>query len=261
MNLKVNTLTKIATQVAKRSQAIFAKNAPSILTALGVMGVFSTAALAVKATPVALDDLDKAQEYFDRPMTKSETVQTVWKRYVPAASVGIGTVVCIISANSINLKRNAALAGLYSLSERALTEYQNKVIENLGAEKEREIRKQFTDSRIDTGLSEQEVIHQSKGGSTLCLETITNQLFRSDGQMLRKIENDLNFRIRREMWITLNDLFYELNFPPSPIGDNVGWNIHTPLEFKTTAQMHESRMEPYIVLEYRWQPFESFRVP
>jgi hypothetical protein len=54
--------------------------------------------------------------------------QFTWQRYLPAAIMGGLTIACVIDANSNNLRYNAALASVYSLTELALKENQTKVV-------------------------------------------------------------------------------------------------------------------------------------
>ena len=126
------------------------KNSPMILTGLGVAGLVTTTVMAVKATPKALElinderhsraDEDETFIYGDTPIPKMDLIKLTWKCYIPTAIMGGLTVVCIISANSISTKRNAAIAGLYSLTEKSLKEYQTKVVEVVGENKAKEIK-------------------------------------------------------------------------------------------------------------------------
>lgn len=255
----MNLLTKVTLELVKKSQVVFSKNAPTILTGLGTMGVFSTAALAVKATPAAMADIETAQLYYDHPMTKFEKIKTVWPRYVPAVGVGITTVACIIGANTINLRRNAALAGLYSISERAFSEYQNKVIENIGEAKENEIRRQASSSSPIEDRGSKTKIYNARGGDQLYHDSLSGAWFRSDGQTIRKIENDLNLKIRRQMWIEWNDLYDELGLDRVLLGDSMGWNVNRPLEIIPKGESYGDTYESYTELTYRNRPFERYR--
>ncbi len=60
-----------------------------------------------------------------------DIIKTAWPCYIPAA-VGAISVFCLIGASSTNLRRNAALATAYTLSESTLKEYQEKVVETIG---------------------------------------------------------------------------------------------------------------------------------
>ena len=65
-------------------------------------------------------------------LSKLDAVKITWKEYVPAGIAGVLSVGCIIGSNAVNTKRNAALAAVCALSEKAFREYQSKVIETIG---------------------------------------------------------------------------------------------------------------------------------
>ncbi len=54
--------------------------------------------------------------------------QFTWQLYLPAVIIGGLTIAYVIGANFNNLRYNAALASVYSLTELALKENQTKVI-------------------------------------------------------------------------------------------------------------------------------------
>ena len=105
------------------------KNSPTILTGLAVAGVVTTVVMAVKATPKALEILDQErvmrEDYSERwlvpveKITKKDIVKLTWKCYLPSFLMGGATIAAIIAANSINLRRNAALSGLYGSHPRS----------------------------------------------------------------------------------------------------------------------------------------------
>ena len=91
---------------------------PEILIGLGLTGMLTSTILAVKATPKALDILEKE----DRELSKIDKVKLTWKCYAPAAIGYCTSAACILGANSVNSKRNAVLASAYKISESALME-------------------------------------------------------------------------------------------------------------------------------------------
>lgn len=116
-----------------------AKHSPEILTGFGIIGLGTTVVLAVKATPKALEMIeDKKEEEGVSKLTLVDTVKVAWKPYIPAAISFVATTACFIGANSVHVKRNAALAAAYKLSETALLEYKDQVVETIG-EKKRKI--------------------------------------------------------------------------------------------------------------------------
>ena len=128
----------------KTVQGVLTKHSPEILTGLGVSGMIATTVLAVIATPRAIDliESDSRHNHDGDPYayTKKEAFQSAWKCYIPAAVTGTVSVACLIGASSVNAKRNAALATAYTISETALSEYRNKVIETIGEKKEKTVR-------------------------------------------------------------------------------------------------------------------------
>lgn len=260
-------------QVAKNLEGIFQKNSPTILTGVAVAGLFSTVVLAVRATPKAilLMDEDAERRYSNGEvlklypediklvtssmlLTKKQIIQATWKCYIPAAAVGTATIACIIGANSINLRRNAALASVYSITEAAFKEYQAKVTETLGKGKEIKIRDEIAKDRIaNNPVSNTEVIFTGKG-EVLCLDAISGRYFKSDVQSIKRVENEQNRILRDEMYVSLNDVYYELGLKPTKLGDELGWNIDRGyIEFDFSSQITDEGT-PCLVLDYTLSP-------
>ena len=118
-------------QIIKGLQVTMAKHSPEILTGIGITGMVATTVLAVRATPKAIALLEEKKLETDH-ISAVDTVKTTWKCYIPAAVTGITSIACLIGANSVNARRSAALATAYSLSQTALTEYKDKVVETIG---------------------------------------------------------------------------------------------------------------------------------
>ena len=108
-------------RILKDTKAGLIKHSPEILTGIGIAGMFTTVVLAVRATPKALDLISREEYEQKRDLTPMETVKVAWKPYIPAAITGTLSTACLIGANSVNLKRNAALAAAYALSDTALS--------------------------------------------------------------------------------------------------------------------------------------------
>jgi hypothetical protein len=227
------------TKVIQRVGDLLGKNSPTILTGLGVAGLVSTVVIAVKATPKAMailnDELDvRVKEQQDKyhkqdvaidPLTKKDIIKLTWKCYIPAMILGGVTIGCIIGANSINLRRNAALASLYSLSEATLKEYQTKVVETIGKNKEREIKDEIAKDKITKNpVLDNEVIFTGKG-DTLCYDSLSGRYFKSDIEYIRSVFNTLNYDLRNEMFVTLNQFYSELGLEATALGDLMGWHI------------------------------------
>ena len=203
------------------------KNTPEILVGVGLVGMLSSTVMAVKATPKALSIIEEEEEYLQRDLTKVEKVKLAWKPYVPAAIGYCVSAGCILGANSVNTKRYAIASGAYKLTETALREYKDKVIEVVGEEKEREISNKTTKSihkRHQTAnVNNTEIIYGT--GTYLCFDPISGRYFHSDMDKIRRIENELNYRLMKENMVSLNEFYTELGLECTDMGFRYGWNI------------------------------------
>ena len=126
------------------------KHSPEILTGIGIAGMVTAAVMVGRATPKALILIEERKEETGvAQLAPVETVKATWKCYIPAAIVGTTSIFCIIGGTSASLRRNAALATAYAISENALKEYREKVVEEIGEKKERVIRDAIAKDRID----------------------------------------------------------------------------------------------------------------
>lgn len=242
-------------KIAKGIRMSISKHSPEILTGIGIAGMVITTVMAVRATPKALILIEdkKAENDVDK-LTPVETIKATWTCYIPAAITGCLSIFCLIGASSVNARRNAALATAYTLSESALKEYQGKVIETIGEKKEQSVRDAIAKDRIDKNpVSSREVIITEKG-NTLCYDAISGRYFKSDIDKLKKAENELNRRMRDEMYISLNEFYYEIGLNPTKIGDDLGWNIdHGYIELNFSSQLTDDG-NPCLVIDYQVTP-------
>ncbi len=248
------------------------KHSPEILTGVGIAGMITTTVLAVKATPKALQLIEAEKkrknaiphrkEETVNKLKPLETVKVAWKPYIPAAVTGVVSTACLIGASSIHLKRNAALATAYTLSQTALAEYREKVIETIGEKKEKAVREKVNEQRLESNpVSQNHVIVTGKG-NTLCYEHLSGRYFKSDIEQIRKAVNDLNRTIVTDMYVSLNDFYDKFDLPHTEMGYELGWNIDSGLiDVDFGSQIAEDGT-PCIVIEHLVTPrydFSTFR--
>lgn len=268
---KIN-LTKISKDLLKAID----KNSPQILTGIGIAGMITTSVLAVKATPKALilieeekrrqnkellDEAKKTGSTNRKQVTKlkpSEVIKTCWKCYIPAVVTGALSTVCLIGSNSISTRRVTALATAYKLSETTLTEYKEKVIETIGEKKEREVRDNIAKDKIEQNPVKTSEIIITERGNTLCYDVISGRYFKSDINSIEKAINILNNRMMSEMYVSLSELYDELDLSHTSMSDKLGWNIDQGMiEIDFSSQIAEDGT-PCIVLDYLTEPKYDF---
>lgn len=244
--------------VAKNLEVAVRKNSPTILTGLGVAGLITTTVLAVKATPKALALIEEAEDKQMENLEPLEVVKVTWKCYIPAALMGGITIGCMIGANSINLRRSAALASAYSIAETTLKEYQAKVVETIGEAKARKIKEDIAEDKMKKNpVQNTEVIITGKG-DMLCFDVLSGRYFKNNIENLRKIQNDFNHNLISEMYVSLNELYYAIGLPGVKVGDDLGWNVDTMIEFSFSSKLTEEG-EPCLVVDYLVGPKEEYR--
>lgn len=234
-------------------------HSPEILTGIGIAGMISTTCLAVKATPKAVALIEaKKKETGKHKLTPVETVKAAWKPYVPAAVTGVLSVSCIIGASSVNLRRNAALATAYKLSETALTEYKEKVIETIGDKKEQLIRDAIDKDHVEKNpVTKSEVIITDKG-NTLCMDYLSGRYFKSDIDHIKKAVNTINRRMLCDMYVSLNEFYDELGLDHTKLGDDLGWTVDKGLFDVEFGSQIADDGTPCIVVNYTVAPQHGY---
>jgi len=162
------------------------------------------------------------------------------------------TIGSIVTVNSINQRRTAALAGLYSLAQTSLKEYREKVIDIIGENKERKIRDEVDHDKVLANPTTNIIVTGS--GDVLCYDSLTGRYFTSDIEKIRKIVNELNRNLLTDMFIPLNDFFYEIGLDSTELGNNLGFDIDKGLfEIKFSSQLTKEE-RPCLVLNYEVYP-------
>lgn len=211
----------------KSAERVLTKYSPGILTGIGIVGMIGATFMAVKATPKALYLIEtKKEESEVEELTPVETIKTCWKCYIPATLTTVLSAVCLIGASTVSAKRNAALATAYSISEAALREYQEKVVEVIGEKKEKAVRDAVAKDQIERDpVTKSEVVIIDSNSNTLCYEPLSGRYFKSTIDKIKKAEIKLDRQMIQEMYVSLNDFYWEIGLDGTDLGDQMGWNL------------------------------------
>ena len=214
-------------QTIKSAERVLTKYSPGILTGIGITGMIGATFMAVKATPKALYLIEtKKEESEVEELTSVETIKTCWKCYIPAALTTVVSAACLIGASTVSAKRNAALATAYSISEAALREYQEKVVEVIGEKKEKAVRDAVAKDQIERDpVTKSEVVIIDSNSNTLCYEPLSGRYFKSTIDKIKKAEIKLDRQMIQEMYVSLNDFYWEIGLDGTDLGDKMGWNL------------------------------------
>lgn len=220
----------------KQAGKALKKASPTILSIFGAVGVVTTVALAIKATPKALECIEDAKEAKSREngedLTRMETIAACWQCYIPVTATGIATIGCILGANVLNRRQQASLSSAYALISRQYGDYKCKVKEVAGEE----VHKQIMKSLAVEKAKEVPIIAESFIGysnldfedadeeTRLFYDTFSERYFESTISRVLQAEYHLNRNFMFGGYISLNEFYKFLGIEETELGASVGWN-------------------------------------
>lgn len=246
--------------------AIVAKNAiqsvkahsPLVLTSFAIAGVVSTAVLAARAQGKATEIVARDAVTTGVGRTDLEYFKMVWPLYIPPVATGLATISCIIGAQSINTRRQAALMGAFTITEGAFQEYQEQVAEALTKPQKDKIETAIAQKRVDENPPATELMMQADG-KVLVLDMFSGRYFRSTQETIRMAQNNVNERLTSggEMYVSLNEFYALLDLEQSIMGEVVGFNTTNMVDVNFKTAIAEGGV-PCLTITFRALPTESY---
>ena len=255
--MKKDIFNSMINQVRTYSRA----NAPGILTGIGIVALWGAGIWAIKATPKAMTRLDERKEELEtEDLGLVETIKTTGLIYAPALlTAGVGTA-CLICANTVSARRNAALATAYAISEKAIHEYKEKVVEKIGEKKEKAIYDEVAKDQVANNPVSNNKIFVTGKGETLCYDALMGRYFYGDIEKLRRAISDANLQLFKNDYISLNEVYDLIGLDYSRIGEDLGWNIgKNEIECLFSSHLDEND-NPCLVFDFVHRPiYEYYR--
>lgn len=164
----------------------------------------------------------------------AEAVRLSWKCYIPVAVSGGISLGCVIGANNINLKRNAALVATYVATEDKLKHYESKIF-NTKASPDKKVEKPVV---VD-------------GHKCMCKDNFSGRMFETSLSKIQYAESKLNKMLACEYRITVNELYDELDLDRIDIGEEYGWDLEhgDQIDIEIDAVMDE-QYGPVMLISY-----------
>ena len=193
------------------------------------------------------------------------------KIYVPVAVAGTLSFVCLLVSHRVSMRRQAAAEAAYRLAMTKMHDYIEKTREIVGPKKAVTIHDEVMKDKVSKKPPRDNQIILTGGGDVVCYDEHTGRYFRSNPETIRKAVNDLNLRLRDEMFLSLNEFYYEIGLGRVAMGDDLGWNIDRgAFEIEYTTMLLEDvpgvdtsmcglpGKTPILVLSYDVQPRYNF---
>lgn len=207
------------------------RNAPTILTCLGAVGVVATAVMAVKETPKALTLLENAKEEKGEELTKFEKVKVAGPVYIPSVLTGAATIACIFGSNVISKNQQATLMSAYALLDNSYKEYKKKTDELYGEEAGKQIRGEIAKDKY-TG--DEVSLDDDK---ELFYDFYSGRYFESTKQEVLWAQYETNRSMFVNYSVGVNEYYELLGLDPLPEYEMLGW---------TCGQIEEMYWHPWI---------------
>jgi hypothetical protein len=185
--------------------------------------------------------------------SKTLKVKLVWKLYLPPVASGVLTVTSIVVANKISSKKIAALAVAGGISERALQEYKEKVVEKLGERQNQKLHDEIAQNRVSNHpLGSQEIVLAGTG-EVLCYDMTTGRYFQSTMETIKAAENKINHEMLNHMGVSLAEFHEEIGLPATNYTDSVGWSGADLIKVIFSTTMSPDK-RPCIAIDFERPP-------
>lgn len=221
---------------------------------VAVGGVVTTAYLAAKATWQARDVIDAYESengVQEEPMDRvKERAGQTWPLYVPTVISGIGTITFIVFAQRSQARRTAAAVVAYTVTEKAFTDYREKVVEQMGKNKEQKLQDDIRQETVNANPPKTVIV--TGGGEALCCELYTKRYFLSDVESLRRAVNDINAQVNLSSFALLDDFYERVGLPPTSQSNLLGWEGHF-MDLQFSSILSEDN-RPCIAFDYSPRP-------
>lgn len=213
--------------MCRKSFLYLKRSSPTILSCAAVIGAVAASVMAVKATPKAMKILEEAEKDKGEELTKREIVIAAAPVYIPSLSIGLASVMCILGANVLNKRQQAALAGAYALMENSYKEYRNKVKELFGKDGDEKVRSAVAKDRYEAG----DIDLSFGDGKELFYEEISGEFFERTRDEIVSAEYHFNRNFILRGYATLNEFYEFLGLPKTEEGEMLGWSLDVGFAF------------------------------
>lgn len=248
----------------KSTKKTLIKHSPEILHGLAIAGAITGAVLMVPSTVKALDLIEEekrtiaAEEDIEKDevtLTKKDIVKVAWKCYIPSTLLLATSTACIIMGDKTTTKRTTALAAAYKLSEVALQDYKDAVVETIGEEKARVVKEKAAQKKVDRTKNDE--VYILGDGKVWFFEPISYRYFQSEVADVKNAIANLNYRMTSGMeeTITLKEFYDEIGLKYSMDTPDIGWGLYKEglikIDFVATTMENGN---PCLMLDYETQP-------
>ena len=195
------------------------RESPTILSIIGAFGVVATAISSANATFKACHELELNNVGNSTSDSIPEVVKTYWKYYIPPATFGAVTIICIFGSDMLSRRQKTALASALLLIRQSFKEYRNKLITIENPELDIAIQ----DAVIKDKYNEANVL-VTGGEKVVFYEENRMEFFERTKEEVLLAEYHFNRNFALRGYACLNEFYDFLGLPKTKAGDVLGWS-------------------------------------
>lgn len=250
--MNVQNLKTLVTSKAGRSLLLAKKHSPVAMTAAGIVGVIGSTVLVARATlkvePVleelkgnlqmvadAGEAMNEKEILHAKALMYANTTLQLGKLYGPALLLGTASIGLLISGHKVLSRRNVALTAAFKGLETSYQRYRDRVVEELGEDKDREFRfgnqsveLEVTDTEGKKTTSSVRIIDDSDlGYTTFLFNNATSTHYQHapgyNQMFLQQNQGFWNDRLQAVGFVFMNEVLESLGMARTSAGAITGW--------------------------------------
>lgn len=243
-------------KINSRINNFFKHNSPTILTAVGCVGVGITAIMAARDTVKAIKRINYERGYQLKEFNTKEKIKIATPCYIPTVLTGLSTMLCICGANKLNKNMQKSLTSAYVLLDQSYKEYRNSVREVHGDEGDIEVIKNISNKKV----AELNI----DGNDDIFFDFFSLQFFNSSLPRIYEAEKAANEILQSHGYISLKTVYSLIGEDIIGTDDLLGWSLgagevydYDRVELNTHEMIREDGTK-YYVLDFGTSPTEDY---
>lgn len=205
-----------------------------VLTIVSVGCSVAAPILSANATPKAVRAIQEAEQAKGEPLDGKEKFKAGWKYYIPTALVTAAAVGSSIGAHAKDQNTITNISTAYNVLSTSAQIFEQKVAENVSADKLGKIREEVAKEKVKEGIPEKtKQLYLNSGDSDNVAwfkDDFSKRYFKSDTVTLESIKNNINNIMLNEGYVCLNEWYIQVGLDPIELGWDVGWHATIPGE-------------------------------
>lgn len=247
-------MPQVVTQKVGRELLTMRKHSPRIMFVAGIAGTIVSTVMACRATlrlPEMLDEMQsdvdgvKELKHFNKPGSNYDVKQSnkdlayaygintyrIVKLYAPSVLIGAASITALTASHVTLSKRNAGLTAAYSALQLSMEKYRERVREQLGEEKERDLYSGIRTEKIQVEGKTKEIRIKDPNAISPYAKLFDeyNHNWKKNAEQNRLFiqcqQNYANHLLHARGHIFLNEVYDMLGFEHSKAGCVVGWVV------------------------------------